>query len=416
MDAYTARQVRDRINSALQAMCFALPSGHLKVTICPALVHAGRGFDETNADLAIILSVLGAVRITNANDLADWIAIGSLDRTGRIGGGDLSADVLKQAEHHGKGIIGGRLIGPLDRSAVTILSCETLVDALKGLKQHALPAETSDVEAPGPAYRGFWSKLFSRVTDGAAMGRPYPFGSDDASRRGRPVHREPKPTFHGIGHRSRLRTRLIEGGADALADYEVLEFMLFGARRKGDTKPIAKALIRRFGSLPAVLNADPTALLQVPGVGPASVGVIKIGAVAAMRMARAQIRDRPILSTWHALIDYLSIDMAHLTRERVRVLYLDGKNRLIRDEHISEGTIDEASVHPREVIHHALDAGACGLILVHNHPSGDTEPSRADITLTNRVAEAGRLVGITVLDHVIIGRSDHVSLRAKGLV
>jgi DNA repair protein RadC len=122
-----------------------------------------------------------------------------------------------------------------------------------------------------------------------------------------------------------------------------------------------------------------------------------------------------VLGSWQTLIDHLAIDMAHLTRQRVRVLYLDGKNRLVKDEHISEGTIDEASVHPREVIHHALDAGASALILVHNHPSGP-EPSRADIQLTHRIAEAGRLVGITVHDHVIVGREGHVSLRAKGLI
>ena len=228
--------------------------------------------------------------------------------------------------------------------------------------------------------------------------------------------REPGSDFHGIGHRERLRDRLIEGGTDALADYEVLEFLLFGARRKGDTKPLAKALIKRFGSLPAVLNADPTALMQVPGIGRHSVGVIRIAGVAAKRMARAQVREQPLLGSWGTLIDYLSIDMAHLTRERVRVLYLDSKNRLVKDEHISEGTIDEATVHPREVIHHALDCGASALILVHNHPSGSPEPSKADIQLTHRIAEAGRLVGITVHDHVIVGREGHVSLRAKGLI
>lgn len=232
----------------------------------------------------------------------------------------------------------------------------------------------------------------------------------------RSERREPSPDFHGIGHRDRLRTRLIEGGAEALADYEVLEFLLFGARRKGDTKPLAKALINRFGSLPAVLNAAPDALMQIPGIGRHSVGMIMIAGVAAKRMARVQIRETPVLSSWHTLIDYLSIDMAHLTRERVRVLYLDSHNRLIKDEHISEGTIDEASLHPREVIHHALDAGASALILVHNHPSGNPDPSKEDIRMTHRIAEAGRLVGITVHDHVIVGREGHVSLRAKGLI
>ncbi len=224
------------------------------------------------------------------------------------------------------------------------------------------------------------------------------------------------PNFTGYGHRERVRARLIEGGADALADYEVLEFILFGAQRRGDTKPLAKELIKRFGSLQGVLNADPTALATVEGVNKQAIGVIKITAVAARRMVRAEVRDKPVLSSWSALIDYLALDMAHLTRERVRVLYLDAKNRLVKDEHISEGTIDEASVHPREVIHHALDCGATALILVHNHPSGSPEPSRADVQLTHRIAEAGRLMGVNVHDHVIVGREGHVSLRAKGLI
>lgn len=228
--------------------------------------------------------------------------------------------------------------------------------------------------------------------------------------------REPDPTFTGWGHRGRLRAKLIEGGVDALADYEVLEFILFGGQRRGDTKPMAKDLIKRFGSLAGVLNADPTALMTMRGVTDQHVGVIKITQVAARRMAKAEVRERPILSSWNALIEYLALDMAHLTRERVRVLYLDNKNWLVKDEHISEGTIAEASVHPREVIHHALDCGATGLILVHNHPSGSPEPSRADVQLTHRIAEAGRLMEIKVHDHVIVGREGHVSLRARGLI
>lgn len=224
------------------------------------------------------------------------------------------------------------------------------------------------------------------------------------------------PDFTGYGHRQRLRTRLIEGGSDSLVDYEVLEFILFGGQRRGDTKPLAKTLIKRFGSLYGVLNADPTALATVDGVGDQAIGVIKITAVAARRMLRAEVRHKSVISNWSALIDYLSIDMAHLTHERVRVLYLDTRNRLVKDEHLAEGTIDEASVHPREVIHHALDVGAVALILVHNHPSGNPEPSRADIQLTHRIAEAGRLMGIKVHDHVIIGSEGHVSLRAKGLI
>ena len=225
------------------------------------------------------------------------------------------------------------------------------------------------------------------------------------------------PASHGgSGHRSRLRERLLNGGAEALADYEVLEYLLFAGMRQGDTKPVAKALMARFGSLAGVLNADPGALQQVKGVGETTAAALKSVALAARRMARSEVREKPVLGSWQALIDYLSIDMAHLTVERVRVLYLDTRNRLIDDHHVGDGSIDEAAIHPREVIRRAMDVGASALILVHNHPSGNPEPSRADIQVTQRIAEAGRLLGITVHDHVIIGREGHTSLRAKGLI
>lgn len=220
----------------------------------------------------------------------------------------------------------------------------------------------------------------------------------------------------GSGHRARLRERLLGGGPEALADYEVLEYLLFGANARGDTKPQAKALLARFGSLAGVLNAEPQALKQVKGISDAGVGAIKIAALAARRMARSQVQQEPILSSWQALMDYLSIDMAHLTHERVRVLYLNTRNRLLLDHLVHDGTVDEASIHPREVIKRGLDIGASALILVHNHPSGNPEPSRADIQVTHRIAEAGQLLGITVHDHVIVGRDSQVSLRAKGLL
>ncbi len=220
----------------------------------------------------------------------------------------------------------------------------------------------------------------------------------------------------GAGHRARLRERLLKGGAEALADYEVLEYLLYAGMRQGDTKPVAKALLGRFGSLAGVLNADPAALQQVKGVGETSAAALKSVAIAARRMARSEVLQKPVLASWQALLDYLSIDMAHLTKERVRVLYLDAKNRLIDDHHASEGSIDEAAIHPREVIGRALDLGASALILVHNHPSGSPEPSRADIQITRKIAEAGLHMSVTVHDHVIIGREGHVSLRARGLI
>ena len=196
----------------------------------------------------------------------------------------------------------------------------------------------------------------------------------------------------------------------------MLEYLLFAANPRGDTKPLAKALIARFGSLAGVLNAEAGALQGVKGMGETGAAALKCVALAARRLARGEVEQKPVLASWQALLDYLTIDMAHLTVERVRVLYLDTRNRLIVDHHVGDGSIDEAAIHPREVVRKALEIGASALILVHNHPSGNPEPSRADIQITKRIAEAGRLLGIVVHDHVIVGRQGHVSLKAKGLI
>jgi DNA repair protein RadC len=232
----------------------------------------------------------------------------------------------------------------------------------------------------------------------------------------------PDPEFRAAagtdpsGHRSRLRQRLLEGGDEALGDHEVIELLLMQAVPRRDMKPIARTLLDRFGSLAGVLTADARTLAMHPGMGEATAAALKIVALAAKRLARQRVREAPVIGSWQALLDYLTIDMAHLTRERVRVLYLNTRNMLILDEHVGDGSIDEAAIHPREVIRRALDLGATALILVHNHPSGNAQPSRADIEITNRIAEAGRLLGVTVHDHIVIGREGHVSLRAQGLI
>lgn len=218
------------------------------------------------------------------------------------------------------------------------------------------------------------------------------------------------------GHRKRLRKRLLEGGPDALADHEVIELLLTQAVARRDMKPLARSLLQRFGSLAGVLQADPRTLEAHPGMGEATAAALQLVRVAATRMARQKVREAPVIGSWQALIDYLTIDMAHLTVERVRVLYLNARNMLILDDLVGEGSVDQAAIHPREVIRRALDLGATALILVHNHPSGSPQPSRADIEITNRIAEAGRLLGVAVHDHVIIGREGHTSLRAKGLI
>ncbi|MDJ0946702.1 MAG: DNA repair protein RadC [Kiloniellales bacterium] len=221
---------------------------------------------------------------------------------------------------------------------------------------------------------------------------------------------------HYLGHRARLRARILDSGAESLADHEVLEFLLFGAQPRQDTKPLAKALIRRFGSLAAVLAADPAALRGVDGVGDAKIAALQVAREAAIRLAREDLRDRPILSSWERLVDYCRITLGHETVEQFRVLFLDRKNRLIADERQQKGTVDHTPVYPREVVKRALELGACALILVHNHPSGDPTPSPADIEMTRAVAAAAESLGIAVHDHLILARSGETSLRGKGLI
>ena len=218
------------------------------------------------------------------------------------------------------------------------------------------------------------------------------------------------------GHRARLRQRLLDQGPDALLDHEIVEYLLALAIPRRDTKPLAKALIREFGGIGPLLSAQPEALMRVPGMGEAAAAAIRIADAAAIRLLRTQAMAQPILSGWQALLDYLQADMAHIGIERVRVLHLNTRNMLIRDETISEGSIDQAAVHVREVIRRAIELGSASIILVHNHPSGDPSPSRQDIALTRQIIDAGSTMGVTVHDHVIIGAKGHSSLRALGLI
>jgi DNA repair protein RadC len=220
----------------------------------------------------------------------------------------------------------------------------------------------------------------------------------------------------GSGHRARLRQRLFEGGPDALLDHELVEYLLALALPRRDTKPLAKKLIHEFGGFGALLSADAEAIARVGGVSEGAAAALKIAQAAALRLLEEQIRERPVLGSWQALLDYLHADMAHNPIERVRVLYLNAKNVLIRNELMSEGSVDEAAVYVREVIRKALDYHASAIILVHNHPSGDPQPSSQDISLTRNIIEAARHLGISVHDHVIIGARGHSSMRAMGLI
>jgi DNA repair protein RadC len=219
-----------------------------------------------------------------------------------------------------------------------------------------------------------------------------------------------------IEHRKRLRARFLEAGGDALPDYELLELLLFAAIPRHDTKPIAKALIKRFGSYQNVLRAPVTELTRIEGVGESAAVAIKAVEAAAVRLARTELLDRPVLGSWSGVIDYLRMRMAHGEVEQLRVLFLDSKNGVIGDEELQRGTVNQTAVYPREIVKKALLQGATALILVHNHPSGDPTPSRADIEMTRQVREAAEKLGIALHDHVVIARGRHASFKSMGLL
>ena len=223
-----------------------------------------------------------------------------------------------------------------------------------------------------------------------------------------------KPHYHG--HRHRLRESFQRGGPDALADYELLELVLFAAYPRRDVKPIAKQLIDRFGSFAEVISADPERLEEVSDVSTAAIASLKVVQAAALRLMQTRILNRPVLSSWQSLLDYCQASMAYNGTEHFRILFLDRKNTLIADEVQQTGTVDHTPVYPREVVKRALALGASALIMVHNHPSGDPTPSRGDIDMTREVAEAGRSLGITLHDHIVVGCGRHASFKSLGLL
>jgi DNA repair protein RadC len=231
-----------------------------------------------------------------------------------------------------------------------------------------------------------------------------------------PVKPKKKSASPHSGHRDRLRARFMDAGAGALADYELLELLLFRSIPQRDTKPLAKALIAQFGSFAGVLGAEPKRLMEVPGVKDAVAADLKIIAAVAQRMLKGEIAGREVLGSWSSVVDYCKAAMAYETREQFRVLFLDKKNVLIADEVQQVGTIDHTPVYPREVMRRALELSATAIILVHNHPSGDPTPSRADIDMTKQIIEIGKTLNISMHDHLIIGKSGHVSLKGLGLV
>lgn len=218
------------------------------------------------------------------------------------------------------------------------------------------------------------------------------------------------------GHRLRLKERFVNGGPDALPDYELLELVLFSAIPRRDTKPVAKRLIERFGSFTEVINAPPERLKEVTGIGDAAVIQLKLVRAAALRFMRGSVMHRPVLTSWNAVLDYCRAAMGFEASEQFRILFLDKKNGLIADELQQRGTVDHTPVYVREVVKRALELSASAVILVHNHPSGDPTPSKTDVEMTKQIVEAARPLGITVHDHIVVGRRGHASFKELRLI
>ena len=235
--------------------------------------------------------------------------------------------------------------------------------------------------------------------------------ADDAPDKA-PGEKADKPDY--LGHRERLRDKFLEQGSDALADYEIIELLLTLARPRIDCKPIAKALIKQFGSLPGVMAAHPDALRKVDDVGDSTVTALKLVQAVAQRMLKREVLDKPVLDSWNRVLDYCHSVMAHQREEQLRLFFLDGRNALMADEVQSEGTVNHTPLYVREVVKRALELGASALIMAHNHPTGDPSPSRDDIEMTKQVKSALEKIGIQLHDHIIIGRKGHASLRSLG--
>ncbi|WP_417740785.1 RadC family protein [Salipiger sp.] len=244
-----------------------------------------------------------------------------------------------------------------------------------------------------------------------ADGQASLFGGDET-----PVPPDAPSPSYLRDHRVRLRQRFREGGADALPDYEMLELLLFRAIPRRDVKPLARALLDTFGDFNAVISAPEYRLRAVGGVGQSVITELKLVEAAAHRLARSRVLQRPVVSSWDALLTYCQTAMAHRETEQFRILFLDRKNVLIADEAQARGTVDHVPVYPREVVKRALELNASALILVHNHPSGDPTPSGADIEMTEQIRIAAEALGITLHDHLVIGRSRELSFRAEGLL
>src|SRR5262245_19513700 len=221
---------------------------------------------------------------------------------------------------------------------------------------------------------------------------------------------------HYLGHRERLRRRFREAGPDSLPDYELLELILFRAAPRRDTKPLAKALIARFGTFAEAVNAPDELLAEVPGIGEAAITELKLVRAAAVRLMRGEVLERPVLSSWAQVLDYCRASMGFASKEQFRILFLDKRNQIVADEVQQTGTVDHTPVYVREVVKRALELSATAIVLAHNHPSGDPTPSKADIEMTKQIVSAAKPLGVVVHDHIVVGKKGHASFRALGLI
>ena len=262
--------------------------------------------------------------------------------------------------------------------------------------------EDPDREEPAADERGFFFEPAQRKQASGKVARP--------------ADLKPTATEHYHGHRDRLRNRFRESGDTALADYELLELLLFRLVPRRDTKPIAKALLARFGTLAGVFGAPVHLLVEVSGIGDLVAGDLKLVSALAYRTLKSEIQNKTVLASWASVIEYCHAAMAYEANEQFRILFLDKRNHLIADEVQQRGTVDHTPVYPREIVKRALELSATAIILVHNHPSGDPTPSRADIDMTKTIIDTARPLGITIHDHIIIGKEGHASLRGLRLI
>ena len=386
--------------------CGIDPPASVALDIRPPRTAAGR-----EIDLPAALAVLVASGVVRQDALAAFVAVAGLGPGGALVPVEGIEAMAIQTEARGLALLcAAGQAGEAARAADgTVIGVPDLAAAVAHLARRAMPLPPPLARAGGGAgVAGFGE---APVAAGLIAAPAADLPESETAPAG-PAFASTGPT----GHRGRMREKVLSRGTDALADYELLEMLLFLAFKTGDTKPLAKRLINRFGSFARVLSAPQIQMLDTPGVGEHAAVAFKIVRAAAERMALAEAIERPVLNNWDRLMAYLNIVLAREPIEQFRVLFLDTRNRLLADEPQARGTVNHTPVYPREVVRRALEVQATALILVHNHPSGDPTPSREDIDMTQEVKQAARALSIVLHDHIIVGNGRWLSFRQEGLL